>query len=175
MAIGKAIAKARNGQAFTQEDLAIMLNVSRESESKYENETRNFPKDLIPKVCDILDDPFLYFAAASEDTGGSWVKELNGDYIDLHRSSVAAKTREELDEALNAIESISVANHPNSLKDHDRCKLEKAMMESIDAMYALSHYVAIVCQDYGYSWKDMWDKHTRKLISLGYLKKEGVR
>jgi len=80
------------------------------------------------------------------------------------------KTREELTEALEAIENVCVANHPRSIREFDKQHLEEAILQAIDAIVALTQYVAVICKDYGFSWIKMWSKHRMKLKSRGYVK-----
>ena len=70
--------------------------------------------------------PWVALEAAAEYTGWGPVK-LDGEMVDLHRASVAMKTKEELTEALEAIESVCVVNHPRSIREFDKQRLEESV------------------------------------------------
>lgn len=108
--------------------------------------------------------------AAAEYTGWGPVK-LDGEMVDLHRASVAMKTKEELTEALEAIESVCVVNHPRSIREFDKQRLEESVLQAIDAIVALTQYVAVICIEYGFSWFKKWQKHRAKLQSKGFIRK----
>lgn len=114
--------------------------------------------------------PWVALEAAAEYTGWGPVK-LDGEMVDLHRASVAMKTKEELTEALEAIESVCVVNHPRSIREFDKQRLEESVLQAIDAIVALTQYVAVICIEYGFSWFKKWQKHRAKLQSKGFIRK----
>ncbi|KZE66720.1 hypothetical protein AWM68_20375 [Fictibacillus phosphorivorans] len=168
--LGNALARARNWKGLTQEQLSLNLPMSREALSKAETGARKIPKDLRPILAKELDYPFYSMAVALEDTGGAWVPELNGDKVDLHRSSVRSKTIEELQEAIDAISGVCLVNHPEYIQEHERHQLKKALMEAIDAIIALTHFVGIICLEYGFSWLGLWKEQRLKLKAKGFVK-----
>jgi transcriptional regulator with XRE-family HTH domain len=168
MGVGNTLKEIRGEE--TQLQLSFELNVSRESVSAYETERAKLPADVSQKLMEKYDHPFYAMAVASEYTAGAWVGKLDGANIDLHRASVRSKTKEELAEALEAIRSVCLANPPKSMQEHQKRELEEALMQALDAIVALTHYVAIVCRDYGFSWIKLWRNHRAKLKSAGYVK-----
>lgn len=170
MKLGNTFARARNWKGYTQEQLSLKLPMSREAISKAETGARKLPKELRASAAEVLDHPFLSMALAYEDTGGAWVPELDGDKVDLHRSSVRSKTIEELEEAIQAIKGVCLVNHPEYIQDHEKQQLKKALMEAIDAIIALSHFVGIICLEYGFSWIGLWREQYMKLKSKGFVK-----
>jgi hypothetical protein len=172
MAVGKALKTMRGRES--QLKISMDLSVSRESISAYETERTSIPPDISQKLMKRYDDPFFAMTLAHEYTNGSWVHPLDGKFVDLHRSSVAAKTEEELQEALEYMKSIRIANHPASMPEHEKQQLRETMIQAIDGITALSHYVAVVCNDYGFSWNELWQTHTRKLVANGYVREERV-
>jgi transcriptional regulator with XRE-family HTH domain len=170
MKLGYTLARARNWKGYTQEQLSMELPMSREAISKAETGARKIPKDVRSKAAEVLDHPFLTMAIAFEDTGGAWVPELDGDKVDLHRSSVRSKTIEELEEAIEAIKGVCLVNHPEYIQEHERQQLKKALMEAIDAIIALSHFVGIICLEYSFSWLGLWKEQRLKLKSKGFVK-----
>jgi transcriptional regulator with XRE-family HTH domain len=168
--LGNMLARARNRKGLTQEQLSLNLPMSREAISKAETGARKIPKDLRPITAKELDYPFYSMAVAYEDTGGAWVPELDGEAIDLHRSSVKAKTIEELKEALDALNSVCVSNHPAYIQDYQKQQLEEALIQVIDAIIALSYYLGVICLDYGFSWLKLWKRQHLKLKTKGFVK-----
>ncbi|MGG3846705.1 helix-turn-helix domain-containing protein [Aeribacillus composti] len=172
MKIGRAATTAKEARkqiGKTQLQLSMDLFESREAISQQENGRYRVQPNVARYFTEKHNDPWVALEAAAEYTGWGPVK-LDGEVVDLHRSSVTMKTREELTEALEAIESVCVANHPKSIRDFDKQHLEEALLQAIDAIVALTHYVAVVCSEYRLPWKDMWEKHRMKLKSRGYVK-----
>jgi DNA-binding XRE family transcriptional regulator len=166
--IGNAFKEVRGEQ--TQLQLSMELNVSRETISAYETERAMVPADISSQLMEKKDDPFWAMTVAPTYTAGAWVGKLDGANIDLHRASVRAKTKEELNEALEAIMGVCLANPPKGMKDHQKRELEAALMQAMDAIVALTHYVAIACKEYGFSWLKLWRSHRAKLKAAGYVK-----
>jgi len=164
-----AAREARKQIGKTQLQLSMDLFESREAISQQENGRYRVQPNVAKYFAQEHNDPWVALEAAAEYVGWGPVK-LDGDVVDLHRSSVTLKTREELTEAIDAIESVCVANHPRSIREFDKQHLEEAILQAIDAIVALTQYVAVICKDYGFSWIKMWSKHRTKLKSRGYVK-----
>jgi DNA-binding XRE family transcriptional regulator len=165
-----AVKQARKEVNMTQLQLSLELFESRESVSHQENGRYRVQPNIAKYFAENHNNPWVAMEAAAEYTGWGPVK-LDGEVVDLHRASVTMKTREELTEALEAMESVCVANLPRSIKDYDRKQLEEAIIQAIDAIVALTQYVAVICDDYGFSWVKMWEKHRAKLKAKGFIKR----
>ncbi|QIZ66667.1 helix-turn-helix domain-containing protein [Geobacillus subterraneus] len=164
-----AVKAARQKTGMTQQQLSFEIYESRESVSHQENGRYRVQPNISKYFAEKHNNPWVALEAAAEYTGWGPVK-LDGDVVDLHRASVTMKTREELVEALEAIESVCVANHPRYIREFDKQRLEEAMMQAIDAIVALTQYVAVICMDYGFSWWKMWQKHRAKLQAKGFIR-----
>ncbi|OQP06816.1 hypothetical protein B1690_05750 [Geobacillus sp. 46C-IIa] len=164
-----AVKAARQKTGMTQQQLSFEIYESRESVSHQENGRYRVQPNISKYFAEKHNNPWVALEAAAEYTGWGPVK-LDGDAVDLHRASVTMKTREELAEALEAIESVCVANHPRAIREFDKQRLEEAMMQAIDAIVALTQYVAVICMDYGFSWWKMWQKHRAKLQAKGFIR-----
>ncbi|MGZ0084549.1 helix-turn-helix domain-containing protein [Caldibacillus thermoamylovorans] len=164
-----AVKEARQKTGMTQQQLSFDIYESRESVSHQENGRYRVQPNISKYFAEKHNNPWVALEAAAEYTGWGPVK-LDGEMVDLHRASVTMKTREELTEALEAIESVCVANHPRSIREFDKQRLEEAMMQAIDAIVALTQYVAVICMDYGFSWWKMWQKHRAKLQAKGFIR-----
>jgi DNA-binding XRE family transcriptional regulator/NTP pyrophosphatase (non-canonical NTP hydrolase) len=165
-----AVKAARKAAKMTQQQLSFEIYESRESVSHQENGRYRVQPNIAKYFAEKHNNPWVALEAAAEYTGWGPVK-LDGEVVDLHRASVAMKTKEELTEALQAIESVCVANHPRSIREFDKNQLEEAILQAIDAIVALTQYVAVICVDYGFSWLDMWKKHRTKLKAKGFIKR----
>ncbi|WP_027410345.1 hypothetical protein [Anoxybacteroides tepidamans] len=165
-----AAREARHATGMTQQQLSFEIYESRESVSHQENGRYRVQPNVSKYFAEKHNNPWVAMEAAAEYTGWGPVK-LDGEVVDLHRASVAMKTKEELMEALQAIESVCVANHPRSIREFDKHHLEEAIMQAIDAIVALTQYVAVICVDYGFSWLKMWQQHRAKLKAKGFIKR----
>jgi DNA-binding XRE family transcriptional regulator len=165
-----AVKQARKDANMTQQQLAFEIFESRESVSHQENGRYRVQPNITKYFAEKHNNPWVALEAAAEYVGWGPIK-LDGEVVDLHRASVTMKTREELVEAIQAIENVCVANHPRSIRDFDRKQLEEAIIQAIDAIVALTQYVAVICIDYGFSWVKMWQKHRLKLKSKGFIRK----
>jgi DNA-binding XRE family transcriptional regulator len=165
-----AVKEARKDVNMTQLQLSLELFESRESVSHQENGRYRVQPNISKYFAEKHNNPWVALEAAAEYTGWGPVK-LDGEVVDLHRASVAMKTKEELTEALQAIESVCVANHPRSIKEFERKQLEEAILQAIDAIVALTQYVAVICIDYGFSWFKMWQQHRIKLKTKGFIRR----
>jgi DNA-binding XRE family transcriptional regulator len=165
-----AVKEARKDANMTQQQLSFEIFESRESISHQENGRYRVQPNISKYFAEKHNNPWVALEAAAEYTGWGPVK-LDGEMVDLHRASVAMKTKEELIEALEAIESVCVANHPRSIREFDKKQLEEAILQAIDAIVALTQYVAVICIDYGFSWFKMWQQHRAKLKAKGFIKR----
>jgi hypothetical protein len=176
MPIGRtaiAAKTARREAGLTQLDMTFdEYYGSRESISQQENGRYQIQPELSNYYIEKHNNPWVAMEASAEYVGWGPVK-LDGEAADLHRTSVSLKTKEELDEALNAIREASkkLTINPHALEQVDLKVIEKSLHESVDAITALNHYVAVVCKEYGISWVNTWTQHKMKLIQRRFIKK----
>lgn len=144
---------------------------SRESISQQENGRYQVQPELTKYYVEKQNNPWVAMEAAAEYT--SWgPQKLDGEAVDLHRTSVSLKTKEELEEALLAVCNASkkLTVNPKATDQLDLKEIEQSLLESIDAITALNHYVAILCKEYNISWVKMWTQHKVKLIQRRFIK-----
>jgi NTP pyrophosphatase (non-canonical NTP hydrolase) len=171
--MGRALKQLRGKQ--TQQQFALDLEVTtREGVSSYEQERAKVPPDIAKRMMNLKDDPWFVMALRHEYTGTGPVK-LEGARVALQRSSSKEKLLEELDEAVEALKGVSMANEINDLMPFKKQELEYAMGQLIDVITGIEHLAAIVCEEGGISYKGVWEEHYRKLISRGYVNKEQLR
>ncbi|WP_419882760.1 helix-turn-helix domain-containing protein [Peribacillus sp. B-H-3] len=168
----KALQLGRKEAKLTQTQLSFKLFSSREAISQQETGAYKVQPSTAQYFADEINNPWVAMEAAQEYT--NWgIPKLDGDAVDLHRTNVSVVTEEELEEALTAISIASkkLRNNPNTVNSDDIQVIEKAIQESIDAITALNHYVAVLCKEYGISWIKMWTQHKLKLIQRRFLRK----
>ncbi|ANU28422.1 helix-turn-helix domain-containing protein [Planococcus versutus] len=158
--------EVRNG--LTQEQLAMELNVSRESISKYENGHVRIPADITNILMAKADSPRLAFAIRNEytKTGPIW---LDGPNADLHRSSVREKALEEIAELVKCLTEFSFAKPLKNLSEWEKPKLHHLLEEAVEAITGLEHLLVVVCEETGISYTDVWQNHHTQLRAKGYV------
>ncbi|MBD8026456.1 helix-turn-helix transcriptional regulator [Ureibacillus sp. Re31] len=164
--VGTVLKEIRGEQ--TQQQFAFDMGVVRETVSKYETGRSHIPQDISRKITQKYDNPKFAITIRNEYTG-TGPKWLNGQNVDLHRSSVKEKTVEELQEALDAISNTSLAKPFRKLKLFDYQNVEEVLLEAAEAMTALEHFIAVVCSEANISYTNLWDKHYRELANSGYI------
>lgn len=169
--LGTIIKEVREHKGITQQGLGEASFLSDSTISAIETGRRSLTQENLQIICKELDDPRLYFEAASKITGDVFnFHWLNGEAADLHRASVKEKTVEELDEAMEAIASIKAYKNPKTCTEDDIRNITKSIQETIDVFNASAIYIAVMCREFNLDIKDMFDMQKQKLINRGYLK-----
>src|SRR5690606_23868711 len=102
-------------------------------------------------------------------------RKLNGDCVDLHRSSVKAKALEELEEAIDALRRFDLENKPRDVTPEQREEIiEGLVMELLGAANAIETLVSVVCEEYGISVSEVYERFNKRMQDKGYQKKRGV-
>jgi len=169
MSIGVIQKEARLGLGVTQKELASRLHLSRSMIAEIEAGRKRLPRDVARKAVEALDCGFYALEVAAELTGIG-IGKLDGDSIDLHRSALKEKSLEELQEAMSQISATSLSKKPDRLDQMARDEIFKVIEESMDVVVVLMNFIASICQDYGFSWNDVWQRERRKLVAKGYKK-----
>lgn len=162
--VGAALREARMHRGLRQGDVAGVALVSHQMVSAAEAGRKRLMPDCLRRATEHLDHPRLHIEAACEITGGACTPWLDGERVDLHRSSVRAKALEELMEAVRAVEALDITNRgePENLGD--------VIQQVIDAEGAAKKLVAILCLEFGRSARAEYRKHQQKLRRRGYLR-----
>jgi hypothetical protein len=113
------------------------------------------------------DDPVLAMAAQEEVAGEASVPYLNN--ADLYKSTVHLKVQEEVAEAAEAAQAVPITKRRDQINAADRAAIQRAIMECIEAITALTHYVAALCKEYGISWVGSWRAHRAELKAKKYI------
>lgn len=168
--IGTVIKEAREFNGITQKDLGKESLLSPKTISAIETGRRDITNENLKIICKELNDPRLYFEAASEITGDVFaIHWLNGN-VDLHRACVKDKVVEELCEAVKAINLTQIYKQPTCCTAEDKKEVEKSIQETIDVFNATAIYIAVMCREYSLDIKEMFRIQKEKLLKRGYLK-----
>ena len=170
--VNKALKNGRKETDQTQLQLSMKLFKSREAVKSEENGDYRVQPDTARYFTEKHNNPWIALEAAAEYTNWGVVK-LDGDAVDLHRTTVSLKTKEELEEALEAVlhASKKLTVNPHAADQIDIDVIEKSLHECVDAITALTHYVAVVCKEYKIPWIKLWTQHKVKLIQRRLIKK----
>ncbi|WP_227014023.1 helix-turn-helix transcriptional regulator [Paenibacillus psychroresistens] len=166
--MGQAILAYRKRQNMTQQDFAQAIPMDRSVIARIESGDRKAAKVVMKRVSTCYDDPQLMLAAQEEVTDGACTPWLDG--ADLHKSTVQLKTEEELSEAQAAMRLVPITKRKDQLTEVDMIAIKSAIMECIEAITALTHYVAVLCKEFAFSWLALWKEHRRELKVKKYMK-----
>jgi len=151
--------EARAIKGVTQKELGIEGHISRSYVNEIEAERKRVPKDVAPKLAEVLDCGFFNMELANHFTGGSWVGKLDGDRICLNPSSMAIKTNREGNEMIETINNVIfkiITIPPESITKEEEQELETSLYEVMDSIVIANHFLASTTRDYGISWKRLW-------------------
>jgi transcriptional regulator with XRE-family HTH domain len=166
-----ALSEVRSEKGLSAAAVARMGLVSQSMIRQVEAGTKRFATDVVIRLVRALGEPQLLLEAAREVTGGAFVSPwLDGDRVDLHRCSVAAKLREELKEGSGALETFDLANVPRK-DEYTKRQAEAVVLQLIDCRVAIDHFTAVVARDFGLDVFDVFAKHDRKLLDHGLIKR----
>ncbi|MCP3808437.1 helix-turn-helix domain-containing protein [Paenibacillus peoriae] len=130
--------------------------------------SRKPSKELMQQAAEHYDDGQLYIAAAGEVTGGAFAPWL--DNVDLHRASVLFKTIEEMREVLVLSAEVPISKTADQLTESERQNMKRLLMETVEAITALTHFAAVLCKEYSFSWLATWKEHRADLKAKKYMK-----
>lgn len=167
--VGEAVKEAREFRHFTQKMVSNLGFCSDKTVSAVESGKRSAGIDILENITRSLDYPRLYMEAVEAITGGAYSSPwLDGEEVDLYRTSVWAKTIEELYEAQMSLKETKLINKRTD--EITKIQILESMLQALDARVAIDHYVAVICDEYGYSVREVFETHRKKLESRGYIK-----
>ena len=175
MFIGAVIEEICQTKGLTQKELGKIGRVSPKTVSAIKTGRRNAAKDVLYSWAEKLDNPRIYLEMVREAAGGVYgTRWLDGENVDLHRTSVFIKTGEELREALEALKSTErlIINNPNRTEEVEKAQIKEALLQCLDARVAIDTLVAVKCETYGISVRSLFLEHQHKLEQRGYVKKK---
>ncbi|MEK3943501.1 XRE family transcriptional regulator [Paenibacillus sp. FSL H3-0310] len=145
-----------------------VANVDASQIGKIVKGTRKASRPVMKAAVEHYDDGQLSLAAAADVTGGAFAPWL--DNVDLHRASVLFKTIEEMEEVLDASGHAPISKTNEQITDAERHQIKRLLMETVEAITALTHLAAVLCKEYSFSWLGTWKEHRAELKVKKYLK-----
>ncbi|GMA64725.1 helix-turn-helix domain-containing protein [Alicyclobacillus fastidiosus] len=164
MSLGQVIKEVRKARGLSQTDLGIPYGQS--MIGRIERDERRVAPDIAPILVDKLDHPAVSITAMHEMTGGVGPVYLNGDNVDLHRSSVRERCLHEMSESMDAIQRFHTSKPPERETERERNQRKEHLLEVLDSIVHEYMYVAVQCEEYGFSFKELHNAHYAKLRSL---------
>lgn len=156
----------RTGDTLAQAGKAA--NVDGSQVGKIIKGSRKASEPVMRAAAQHYDDGQLYIAAAGEVTGGAFAPWLNN--VDLHRASVLFKTVEEMKEVLALTNEVPISKTADQLTESDKQIMKRLLMETVEAITALTHFAAVLCKEYSFSWLATWKEHRADLKAKKYMK-----
>lgn len=171
MAIGQfgpALEQALKRSGDTRQKAGLIVNADASLVGKIARGSRKASKPVMRAAVEHYDDGQLFLAAAAEVTGGASAPWL--DNVDLHRASVLIKTLEEMREVLDASGLAPISKTNEQINDTERQQIKRLLMETVEAITALTHLAAVLCKEYSFSWLGTWKEHRAELKAKKYMK-----
>ncbi|AIQ17042.1 transcriptional regulator [Paenibacillus sp. FSL H7-0357] len=171
MAIGHfptALQDVMKRQGYTLAQVGRAANIDGSQVGKIVKGTRKASEPVMRAAAEHYDDGQLFLAAAAEVTGGAFTPWL--DNVDLHRASVLFKTIEEMQEVLDASKQAAISKTNEQINETERQQIKRLLMETVEAITALSHLAAAICKEYSFSWLGTWKEHRAELKLKNYVK-----
>ncbi len=165
---GKTLSEVMRLRGKSQISTAQAMHIDNSTLSKVAGGTRAATPDLMRSTNELLDDGQLAIAAAGEVTGGAFAPWL--DNVDLHRASVLFKTVEEIKEVIVASEQAAIFKTADQISEDEREQIRLLIKETIEAITALTHLVAVLCREYTFSWLGVWKEHRADMRIKKYMK-----
>lgn len=150
----------------TQEQLAMKLNVSRESVSKYENGHVKPPADVSRAVMKNYDEPRFALAIRNEytKTGAKWI---DGPEADTHRAVVKEKALDDLQKLHGMLGTISFTKPFDRLKSFDLPQLDCLLLQTLETVQVLEVLIVVITEESDIHYGDTWNRLYKKLKAKG--------
>lgn len=171
MAIGQfgpALEQALKRSGDTREKAGLIVHADASLVGKIAKGTRKPSHPVMKAAAEHYDDGQLFLAAAAEVTGGAFTPWL--DNVDLHRASVLFKSLEEIQEVRDASGLAPISKTNEQINEAERQQIKLLLMETVEAITALTHLAAAICQEYSFSWLATWKEHRAELKAKHYMK-----
>src|SRR5690554_6219684 len=138
--MGAVIEDICRSKGIKQIELGQMGCISPKTVSAIKKGRRTVAKDVLSRWAEQLDHPRVYIEMARESSGGVYGSTwLDGDNVDLHRTSVYMKAGEELKEAVEALGATEriVIHNPAMTSEEQRNEIKNALLQCLDARVAI--------------------------------------
>lgn len=168
---GEVLRHVREGLGLQQWQLGALGNRSRNWVTEVEGGRMDGDPAVMAQIGRKLCDGRLVAQAARMITGGAFAPPvLDGPAVDLHRSSVAAKLVEELEEAVApARRLLGLLIKPiSSWSQAERNEIGMLVEQCIDAERAVQYITIAISRELDCDITYYYTAHDRKLRSRGY-------
>lgn len=170
---GVVLRHVREGLGLQQWQVGTLGNRSRNWVAEVESGRMDGDPAVLAQIGRKVRDGRLIAQAARRVTGGAFVAPvLDGPAVDLHRSSVAAKLVEELDEAVGpARRLLGLLIRPvRSWSQAERSEIGPLMEQCLDAERAVQYIAIAVARELDVDVVEFYAAHDRKLTARGYTR-----
>lgn len=167
--LGEIIREERERLGVRQHDLARVLNVDRAMISRYENGVSDVPHDTLCRMVKALGSNKLRTQACYECKINlltmPWL-----DRVDMHPMTVVSVVVEELEEAIEALEDLKLANKriAADLDKGDFESMNYAGEQVVDLLSAINTLLSGWHEWYGFDLEKQAVKGYQKLFARGY-------
>lgn len=71
---------------------------------------------------------------------------------------------------LDASKQAAISKTNEQINETERQQIKRLLMETVEAITALSHLAAAICKEYSFSWLGTWKEHRAELKLKNYVK-----
>jgi transcriptional regulator with XRE-family HTH domain len=174
LSIAEVIIREAKQNGLKQNDMAALLHRSKQGISAAKTGRRDLSIDELLTLAEASGSGKAYMVAVHDKTPVFTSPYLDGEMVDHHRCSVLSKTIEELQEALEAAESIQkhIINSPRPGDEVQARSVKDSLLQLLDARVAIDHIITALSETYELNIAGLFAEHERKLAAKGYLKKK---
>lgn len=170
---GQVLREVRTELGLSQECVGMLAGKSRSWTNQAEQGMMRPAPEAMATLGHKLKDGRLIAQAARMITGGAFAPPvLDGESVDLHRSCVAAKLVEELEEAIApARRLLSLLIRPvRDWSKAEESEVDGLLEQCLDAERAVQYIVISISSELGRDVNEVYWAHDKKLLERGYTR-----
>lgn len=167
MSLGQAIGEVMKEHGLTAAELGIPYSDS--MMRKVRSGTRKLAPDVAPIVASRLDKSVVYLEMWQELTDGVGPEWLDGSDIEHHRSSLKERLLREIGEAVQALTEFDTSRPPVRMTEREKRTVRDKMMELLDVISFCYTFLAIICDEFEFSFKEIHAMHHKRLKQAGLV------
>jgi transcriptional regulator with XRE-family HTH domain len=170
---GQVLRAIRLQHGLSQECVGMLVGKSRSWTNQVEQCALRPTPEALVRLGVKLHDGRLIAQAVRQVTGGAFAPPvLDGEAVDLHRTCVAAKLVEEIEEALlPARRLLSLLSKPvKAWTQAERAEIEPLLEQCLDAERAIQYIAIAIAAELKVDVTRFYRAHDEKLRARGYTK-----